>query len=124
VREALIRLGQADWQRIVVTNQPDIAYGTLPLGEYEKIMSALRELPVDDVFVCPHGRDDGCACKKPKPGLLLDAAAKWDINLTASIMIGDSQSDVEAGQAAGCQTLHIPSQAGNLEEAVDIILSR
>lgn len=105
VSVVLGQLSAAGFMRILVTNQPDIRYGMLPIHEHAKIMEDVKKLPLDDIFVCMHGRDDGCECKKPKPGMLLEAARKWGISLEDSWMIGDSKVDVLAGQAAGCKTI-------------------
>jgi len=91
---------------IVVTNQPDIARGYLEQGDMERMHAALRAaLPIDDIFFCPHDDADGCACRKPKPGMLLAAAEKWGIELTRSYMIGDTARDIGAGENAGCVTI-------------------
>ena len=69
---------------------------------------ALRAaLPIDDFFVCYHDDRDACACRKPKPGLLLQAAGKYGLELNASYLIGDRWRDIEAGHAAGCATVWI-----------------
>ena len=67
VAETLEQLGGLGLLRIVVTNQPDLAYGLISKKEYDLIMADLKRLPLDDVFVCLHRRDDGCACRKPNP---------------------------------------------------------
>ena len=93
---------------LVVTNQPEIARGTLSQAEAESINDVLRrEVPVDSVYVCAHDDAAGCQCRKPKPGLLLTAAAEWDVDLTASFMVGDRWRDIEAGERAGCTTVFI-----------------
>jgi D-sedoheptulose 7-phosphate isomerase len=93
---------------IVITNQPDIARGLIKKEELDKMHTLIREkLPVDDIFVCPHDDAHGCNCRKPKPGLLFEAAKKWNINLNASFIVGDTWKDVEAGKAAGCVTILI-----------------
>lgn len=107
VRGALEDLGKMGFLRILATNQPDVAYGNMSQADYDKIMADVKKLPLDDIFVCTHGRDDGCECKKPKPGMLLAAAKKWGIDLQKSFMIGDSENDIKAGQAAGCKTILI-----------------
>ena len=98
-------IGQTGFLRILVSNQPDIAYGTLPQGEHERIMSDIVTLPLDDIFLCLHGRGEGCSCKKPKPGMLVSAAKKWNILLENSFIVGDDKADMEAGSAAGCRTI-------------------
>jgi D-glycero-D-manno-heptose 1,7-bisphosphate phosphatase len=64
------------------------------------------------VYVCPHGPDDGCRCRKPAPGMLLDAARDLGLDLARSLMIGDKAADVEAGRAAGCAALRFGPAAG------------
>lgn len=105
VEEALDAL--CGFVRILVTNQPDIAYGMLPVPEHVSIMGEIAVLPLDDVFFCFHKRNTGCACRKPKPGMLLAAAEKWKIRLIHSYMIGDMESDMKAGRAAGCRVVLI-----------------
>ena len=108
VEEACARLKKSGFLLIVVTNQPDIARGKAAIGEIEAINAALQaRLGLDEVCVCPHDDADNCACRKPKPGLLLDAAKRWKIDLAKSFMIGDRWRDIEAGQAAGCRTVFV-----------------
>jgi D-glycero-D-manno-heptose 1,7-bisphosphate phosphatase len=129
------RLRAAGLLSIVVTNQPEIARGTLPRATVEAMHRRLRALVgVDDVLVCEHDPDALCACHKPQPGLLSEAAARWGISLSASFMIGDRWRDVEAGKAAGCFTILILrpySQCStadlsvpDLPQAVDAVLAR
>jgi D-glycero-D-manno-heptose 1,7-bisphosphate phosphatase len=102
VPEALQRLRAAGYALIVVTNQPDIARGTTTLAAVEAIAAKLRrELPLDEIRTCPHDNADGCECRKPKPGLLLQAPG---YDMRASAMVGDRWRDIEAGIAAGCGT--------------------
>jgi len=105
VLEALTRVRAQGFLCILVTNQPDITYGIMSKEEYDKIMLEVIKLPFDDIFVCFHGRGDGCECKKPKPGMLLSAADKWNIDLTSSYIVGDTVNDIEAGRAAACRTV-------------------
>ncbi len=105
---ALQALKAAGFLLIVVTNQPDIARGTLRVDEVELIHARLAELlPIDAFYYCPHDDADGCACRKPKPGMLRDAAQAWQIDLAASFMVGDRWRDVDAGAAAGCRTIFV-----------------
>ena len=106
---ALERLGAMGFLRILVTNQPDIAYGTMREAEHMRIMAAIRTLPIDDAYVCLHGRDDGCDCKKPKTGLFRDAAKTHGIDFNASYVIGDTRSDILPGKELGCGTILIRS---------------
>lgn len=104
--EACHALRSAGLLLIMVTNQPDLARGSTTLETVEGINHDLRgRLGLDDVFVCPHDDPDGCACRKPKPGLLLEAASRWGVDLPSSVMIGDRWRDVEAGRRAGCATV-------------------
>jgi D-glycero-D-manno-heptose 1,7-bisphosphate phosphatase len=108
VPEALARLVAAGFTLVVVTNQPDVARGTQTRARVEEINDRVRAtLPVLDVFTCFHDDADGCACRKPKPGLLLEAARRWHLDPQRSFMVGDRWSDVVAGQAAGCRTVLI-----------------
>jgi D-glycero-D-manno-heptose 1,7-bisphosphate phosphatase len=108
VEDACARLKKSGFLLIVVTNQPDIARGKAAIDEIEAINAALQaRLGLDEICVCPHDDADNCACRKPKPGLLLDAAKRWKIDLAKSFMIGDRWRDVEAGRAAGCRTVFV-----------------
>jgi D-glycero-D-manno-heptose 1,7-bisphosphate phosphatase len=110
VEEGCRRLRDAGLLLIVVTNQPDIARGTQTLEEVEALNRALcSRLPLDEVRVCPHDDADGCHCRKPAPGMLLDAAHDHGIDLECSVMVGDRWRDVEAGRRAGCKTVFIDS---------------
>jgi D-glycero-D-manno-heptose 1,7-bisphosphate phosphatase len=107
VAEALCRLHAAGFLLIVVTNQPDVARGTQLRENVEAMHSRLtQELPLDEILTCYHD-GDGCDCRKPKPGALLDAARRLGIDLGRSFMVGDRWRDVEAGQRAGCTCLFI-----------------
>lgn len=108
VREALASLRGAGFLNIVVTNQPDIATGMQKTEVVEAMNQRLiNELALDEIKVCRHSDADRCDCRKPKPGMLLQAAREFDIDLKRSFMIGDRWRDVAAGQAAGCATFFI-----------------
>ncbi len=105
---ALALLKQAGFLLLVVTNQPDVARGAQRRETVEAIHARLREaLPIDDVYTCYHDDADGCACRKPKPGLLLEGAARHGVDLSASFLVGDRWRDIDAGHAAGCRTVWI-----------------
>ena len=105
---ALAELKKLGFLLLVITNQPDVARGAQSRATVEAIHAALGSaLPLDDFFVCCHDNADGCDCRKPKPGLLLRAAARHGVQLTSSFLIGDRWRDIEAGQRAGCITLWI-----------------
>jgi D-glycero-D-manno-heptose 1,7-bisphosphate phosphatase len=105
---ALDRLKERGFLLIVVTNQPDVARGTQSQAAVEKMHERLRgELPLDDVFTCFHDDKASCDCRKPKPGLVTQAAQKYGINLRASYLIGDRWRDIDAGAEVGCKTVWI-----------------
>lgn len=108
VPEACRLLRERGFLLIVVTNQPDIARGTQKAGTVDAINDYLqRELRLDAIRICPHDDADACACRKPRPGLLLQAAEDFDISLSGSWMVGDRWRDIEAGRRAGCPTVWI-----------------
>jgi D-glycero-D-manno-heptose 1,7-bisphosphate phosphatase len=108
VPEALACLRAAGFLLVVVTNQPDVARGTLARESVDDINRALKEhLPLDDIRVCYHDEPDGCACRKPQPGLILEAAHDWKTDLGRSFVVGDRWKDIEAGRRAGCWTILI-----------------
>jgi D-glycero-D-manno-heptose 1,7-bisphosphate phosphatase len=100
-------LRAAGFLNVVVTNQPDVATGKQRREVVEAMHAHLaRELAVDAIKVCYHVAADGCACRKPKPGMLLEAAAEHGIDLGSSYVVGDRWRYVAAGQAAGCRTAY------------------
>lgn len=103
VAAALEQLRAAGYLNIVVTNQPDVATGKQRIEVVEAMHAYLmKNLALDAVKVCYHSDADGCLCRKPKPGMLLEAARELDIDLARSCMVGDRWRDVGAAQAAGC----------------------
>lgn len=108
VREALVELKRAGFDLVVVTNQPDVARGTQTRAAVDAINACLgAELPLDAFYCCFHDEADGCACRKPAPGLLLDAARERGLDLSLSFMVGDRWRDTDAGAAAGCRTIFV-----------------
>lgn len=106
--ESVAALHAEGWRVVVVTNQPDVGHGLIAQDVLDEMHRRLvAATGVDAVFTCPHRQDEGCACRKPKAGLLLDAARVHDLALGASWMVGDRASDVEAGRRAGCRTVFI-----------------
>jgi D-glycero-D-manno-heptose 1,7-bisphosphate phosphatase len=106
-REAVERATAAGYMAIVVTNQPDVALGRLERREAEHLNALLlSSIPtLTGVYACFHAEIDGCPCRKPRAGLLLEAADQQDIDLDASWLIGDRWVDITAGQTAGCRTI-------------------
>ena len=106
VPEALAALRAAGFQLIVVTNQPDVVRGHAERAHVEAIHALMRaRLPLDDILVCYHDDGDGCACRKPNPGMLFAAAVEREIQLARSFLVGDRWRDIGAGKAAGCTTI-------------------
>jgi D-glycero-D-manno-heptose 1,7-bisphosphate phosphatase len=127
--EAIARINRLGYLAIVITNQPVIARGEASLEDLDAIHNKMEtELGkagayVDDIFFCPHHPDRGfpgerpeykidCPCRKPKPGLILEAAKKYHIDLSQSYMVGDDTRDVRAGLAAGCKTVLLSPESG------------
>jgi D-glycero-D-manno-heptose 1,7-bisphosphate phosphatase len=108
VREACSKLREAGFALILVTNQPDIARGLVSAEQVSEMNGRLqRFLRLDGVGVCPHDDAARCACRKPQPGLLLEAARVWNIDLESSFVVGDRWRDIEAGHRAGCRPIFV-----------------
>jgi len=105
---ALALLKEAGYLLIVVTNQPDIARGTVTRASVNAINEALAAaLPIDEFVMCAHDNADQCPCRKPKPGMVLDAAARHGVDLARSFLVGDRWRDIDCGAAAGVRTILI-----------------
>jgi D-glycero-D-manno-heptose 1,7-bisphosphate phosphatase len=129
------RLRAAGLLCIVFTNQPEVARGLLAVDTLDRMHQHLRaSMAVDDVMVCPHVDADACACRKPSPGMLREAAERWDVDLQRSFVVGDRWRDIDAGRAVGCYTVlleraysnctAVDARVADLTEAVDLILAR
>lgn len=106
--DSLRSLADAIPLMFVVSNQPDVARGTQVRQTVEELNALLAaKLPITQHYVCYHDDSDGCDCRKPLPGLLLQAAREYDIDLAESYMVGDRWRDIAAGAAAGCTTVFI-----------------
>jgi len=133
ITEALERLRVAGYRLFVLSNQPDVARGLLHQSVLERMTRRIvTALPVERVLTCVHDEKDGCACRKPRPGMLHEVAAAEGIQLSRSFMIGDSWKDVQAGRTAGCRTILLRREyndgveadhaVASLKEAVDLIV--
>jgi D,D-heptose 1,7-bisphosphate phosphatase len=149
--DGLLKLQRAGYLLVVVTNQSGIAYGYFKEEDFEGVKDKLSEIlnssgvKLDGIFYCPHhpqGVVDrysvACDCRKPRPGMIIDAARRLNIDLSRSWMVGDILNDVEAGYHAGCRTVLLDSGnetewimaesrkptvlAENLDEAASLIL--
>ncbi|HWK48167.1 MAG TPA: HAD-IIIA family hydrolase [Stellaceae bacterium] len=105
-RTVLQALKAEGFHLFVVTNQPDIRRGLMDEAVLQSMSDLLMEtLPIDEVSACLHDDRDACACRKPKPGMLLDLAERWAIDLDRSFLVGDQDRDVLCGLRAGCTTV-------------------
>ena len=116
--EGLVKLATLQLPIIVITNQGAIGRGMTSCEAVDEIhrrmIIAVQQAGgrIDDVLYCPHHPDDHCSCRKPRPGLLMEAAARWNIDLKRSFLIGDAATDLEAGLAVGCQTALVKTGRG------------
>jgi D-glycero-D-manno-heptose 1,7-bisphosphate phosphatase len=119
--DALKRLAALELPVVVVTNQAAIGRGLVDASVVDEIhanmVEAVRRFGgrLDAVLYCPHRPDEGCNCRKPKPGLLLEAARLMDLDLSASILVGDAESDLSAARAAGCRPVLVRTGRGALQ---------
>lgn len=110
--EAVQAATEGGYRIAVVTNQPDVARGSVKLAIVDEINRTIRAaIPaIEEFYVCPHDNDDNCLCRKPKPGMLLVAAAHFGANPADCWMVGDRWTDVAAGRAAGFRTVLISDE--------------
>jgi D-glycero-D-manno-heptose 1,7-bisphosphate phosphatase len=95
---------------IATTNQPGLSRGYQSRRELDRMHDILRQkFPLDDILVCPHDETDRCPCRKPKPGLLVEAAFQWHLDLDHSFVVSDKWQDAEAARTAGCTSLLLQS---------------
>ncbi len=140
VIEAIKAINCSDYLAIVITNQPVIARGEVSLNELQEIHNKMETLLgdqgayVDAIFYCPHHPHKGfegerpeykieCECRKPKPGLIVEAAQRYNIDLSQSWMIGDGANDIQAGLNAGCHVAYVGGENMNDAQAFDTLLA-
>ena len=134
---ALGALKDAGFLLLVVTNQPDVGHGKVARATVEAMHRRLQDaLPLDAILVCYHRQADDCECRKPRPGMLRQAAGDFTIDTTASYMVGDRWSDMVVGKSQGCYTVFIDrryqerrpedadAEVRSLAEAAAVILTR
>ena len=135
--EAVLALKEAGFKTLVVTNQPVGARGLRTWELVEDMRRVLKQnIAMDQIRMCFHTDEDRCDCRKPKPGMLVEAAREWRVALSQSFMVGDRWRDVDAGKAAGCSTILIDRGydeplrkrpdyvVSSLTEALKIIVNR
>lgn len=138
VAEAIRKINESGYLAIVVSNQPVIARGEVTAAELDEIHKKMETLLgqggayIDALYYCPHHPDKGyegeivdlkidCSCRKPKPGMLFQAAKDYNIDLNQSWMIGDSENDMKAGKNAGCRTLLVTEEESLLDRIKQIL---
>jgi D-glycero-D-manno-heptose 1,7-bisphosphate phosphatase len=135
--DAVRELKSVGFLIIVVTNQPDVGHGLTTPQTLAAMHARLSErLLLDAILVCPHRQDAGCACRKPKPGMIHQAETDWGIDVSRSYLVGDRSTDIVAGRAAGLYTVFLDRgyaepqleppdvRVGSLRQAVRKILAR
>jgi D-glycero-D-manno-heptose 1,7-bisphosphate phosphatase len=121
--EAIARLCRADFRIVLVTNQSGIGRGLFDVGTlnriHKKMISEVQEKggKIDAIFFCPHTPEDCCSCRKPKPGLLLEASERLHISLAGIPFVGDSETDLEAAQAVGSKPILVKTGNGRATHA-------
>lgn len=109
-RPLLQQLKAAGFILIATTNQPALSHGQLSRRELDCMHDLLRrELPLDDILICPHDESDDCPCRKPRPGLLTEGGFNWQLDLDRSFVISDKWQDAEAARQLGCTSVVIES---------------
>ena len=138
VAEAIKTINRSGWLAIVVTNQPVLARGEVTYQQLTEIHNKMETLLgaegayLDAIYFCPHHPDSGfegevkalkidCECRKPKPGMLWQAAEKYNIDLNNSWMVGDGENDMKAGMAAGCKTMLVTKERDLLQIIKEIL---
>lgn len=119
--EALALLAERGYRTIVVTNQAGIARGAMSASDLERVHERLRADAaaaggrIDAIYHCPHGWDEGCECRKPRPGMLFQAQREFALDLTRTLFVGDDERDREAADAAGCRSVLVDDAVSLLD---------
>ena len=138
--EALADLKKAGFLLIVITNQSGIGRGFFSLDtvhrqhDYLQRLLAAYNVQLDCFEICPHAPDENCSCRKPQADMISRAAEKFNIEVSSSFMIGDKESDIQAGRQAGCKTILISSRnlekteadttVNNISEVADTVMGK
>ena len=113
VADGIALLNRAGYRVFVVTNQRCVAKGLLSVADLEKIHEQMSQAlsragaKLDGIYYCPHDYEPSCNCRKPAPGMLLEAAQAHGVDLQSSWVVGDSEIDIQAGKSAGCKTARV-----------------
>ena len=124
VLAALRRLSQLEWPVVVISNQAVVGRGLVSQQTIDEINANMVSVAhsvggrIDRVFYCPHRSEENCNCRKPQPGLLLDAAEQMKLDLSSSFFVGDAESDVMAAKAVGCRPMLVKTGRGIGQMAV------
>lgn len=116
--DAIARLSRAGWRVVIASNQSGLARGLFSMDTLNAIHAKMRREiaeaggQIDAIFVCPHGPEDGCRCRKPSPGLFEDIARRYDISLEGVPAVGDSLRDLQAAVPLGCKPWLVRSGKG------------
>lgn len=127
VGESIKKLKESDFLVVIITNQSAINRGLTTIGNIKEIHRVLNnylkefETEVDGIYICPHHPDENCSCRKPKTGLFIQAINELKIDPEKSWMVGDRETDIQAGQKMGCQCKKLDSK-NSLEDIVNIII--
>jgi len=125
VKEVIKKLNKAGFLVIIITNQKGIAKGLMTEEDLKDIhLKMIKELKkggaiIDGIYYCPHDEKDNCNCRKPKIGMFIKAKKDFNIDLNKSWMIGDSKSDIIAGQKAGCKTIFVRIKLNKSSTIID-----
>ena len=130
--EAVARINHAGWHTVVATNQSGVGRGMIDMSTVNAVHAHMHQQlqmqggRIDAVFFCPHTPEEGCDCRKPKPGLMLDIARRYGVDLGNVPMVGDTARDLIAAQAAGCEPhLELSGRAAALApEQVQALLAQ
>jgi D-glycero-D-manno-heptose 1,7-bisphosphate phosphatase len=107
--DAVARLNHAGWHVVVATNQAGIGRGMIDMAAVNAVHTHMNQqlmaqgARIDAVFFCPHTPEDGCDCRKPRPGMMLDIGRRYGVDLHTVPMVGDTLRDLQAAVAAGCE---------------------
>ena len=127
--DACLYFQKLGYEIVIVTNQSGIARGYYNENDYQKLTEWMlgqfndNGINILDTFYCPHGPEENCECRKPKPGLILQAVIDFQIDLSESYMIGNSETDIHAAKNAGCKGILLKKDQTLLEVVIDLFES-